>query len=220
LLALLIIALCAAGAGYYEAAKLEARDGAGPWGLEPTVCGLACLVIGFMAAVVFQPLVVGVVVGVAGFEQATRYEELRQSRLAGKPARMWGIAIGLFVLVVAILTSVVLVAGIAVGAGLVGGLFLVQAERDEIVAERNALRVEKDALLAEKRTLIAEKSRRPAAAAPAHEESRNYSNAVAAALRAEKPAPRINVVALHGEGDLLPRSVSSGAGGNDLLPRR
>ena len=223
-LVLIGVALMAAATGYYEAAKVEQQNGCGPWGLTPSVCGLACLVIGFLGAVVFEPIVVGAIVGVVAYNEFTRYEELRQERLAGKPARLWSIGVGVLALVGMILTSLVVVGGASLIAGLVGGLLLVKADRDELVEVNNTLRQEKDELIAEKRSAAAERSKRPATPAPEPAGTDNsYSNAVAAALCAEKPKPSApNVVSLpvHTGSDLLPRTPSPGAGGNDLLPSR
>jgi hypothetical protein len=220
-LVLVVVAVISAAAGYYEAAKLEQRNGCGPWGLTPTVCGLACVVIGFLGAVVFEPLVVGAIVGVVGHNELERYEELRQERLLGKPALMWSTAIGLLAVFGTMLTSLVVVGGVVVTAALVCGLLLMKVDRDELIEVNTTLRQEKDELIAEKRSAAAERSRRPATPAPARTD--NYSSAVAAALRAEKPKPSgASIVSLpvHTGSDLLPRTPSTGAGGNDLLPGR
>ena len=201
-LVLVVVALLTAAAGYYEAAKLEQQTGAGPWGLTPSVCGLACVVIGFLGAVVFEPAVIGALVGVVGYNEISRYEELRHKRLAGRPARVWAIAIGALAAVAALIASVIAIGGIAVVAALVAGLFLMKIDRDELVEVNKTLRREKDELVAEMRSAAAERSKRPAAPAQT-----NYSTAVAAARRAEKPKPAVgNVVSLtaHTGGDLLP----------------
>src|SRR5262249_26960137 len=117
-----MVALIAAAAGYYEAAKLEQRNGYGPWGLTPTVCGLACVVIGFLGAVIFQPLVIGAIVGVVCFNEVERAEELRQERLLGKPALLWSIAAGVLAAAATILTSLIAVGVIVVIAALGCGL--------------------------------------------------------------------------------------------------
>jgi hypothetical protein len=222
-LVLIGVALMAAATGYYEAAKVEQQDGCGPWGLTPSVCGLACVVIGFLGAVVFEPVVVGAIVGVVGYNELIRYEELRQERLAGKPARLWSIGLGMLAVVGTMLTSVVVVGGVSLVAGLASGLLLMKADRDELIEVNNTLRQEKDELIAEKRSAAAERSKRPATPEPAPARTDNYSNAVAAALRAEHPKPSANNVVpltVHTGSDLLPRTPSAGAGGNDLLPSR
>jgi hypothetical protein len=218
---LLTIALIAAATGYYEASKLEQRTGDGPWGLTPSVCGLACLVIGFLGAVIFEPLVVGAIVGIVCLNEVERFEELQQERLLGKPALLWSSAAGVLAVAGTMFTSLIAVAAVVGSAALVCGLFLMKIDRDELREVNTTLRKEKDELIAEKRSAPAERSKQPAA--PAAARTDNYSNAIAAALRAETPKPpRATVVPLsvHAGGDLLPRTPSAGAGGNDLLPSR
>jgi hypothetical protein len=202
-LALVMVALTAAAVGYYEASKLEQRNGDGPWGLTPTVCGLACVVVGFLGAVIFEPLVVGAIVGVVCFNEVERAEELRQERLLGKSALLWSIAAGMLTVVVTILTSIIVVGVVVVSAALACGLVLMKIDRDELVEINNTLRKEKDELIAERRSAAAERSKRP----PEPATPDNYSNAVAAALRAEIPRPSsatVVPITVQRGGDLLP----------------
>ena len=221
---LVLVAVFAGLVGYYEAVKVERRFNEGPWGLSAPICGLVSFAVGMIGSLIATSLVLAAVAGFVGYNQAAIYERIFRKPVLARPSWQCGAACGVVAFLVALVTSTAVSGAACLLAGLVCGLLLALAERDTLLRENAALGAHNDALVSEKKSLLAQKTKQSTPAQQGGSES--YSNAVAAALRAERQPARqhhIRLVTPSSENgrDLLPGRVQPpAADGYDLLPSR
>jgi hypothetical protein len=218
------VAVFAGLVGYYEAAKVERRFNEGPWGLSAPICGLLAFAVGLIGSLIATSLVVAAVAALVAYNEAASYERIFRKSLLSRPAWQCGAACGIAAFFGAVLTSTAVLGAVCLLGGLVGALLLAVAERDALLTENAALLAHNDALVSEKKALLAEKTRQSASAQQPRSES--YTNAVAAALRAERQPARQQHMRLvppasESGSDFLPGCVQPpAADGYDLLPSR
>jgi hypothetical protein len=222
---LVLVALFAGLVGFYEATKVERRFNEGPWGLSAPICGLLAFGAGMIGSLIATSIVLSVVVGFVGYNEAAIYERVFRRPLLVRPTWQCGTVCGVAAFLFGLAASTAISGGLCLLAGLVGALVLVLAERDALAGENAALVTLNDALVGEKKSLLAEKAKTKQASS-AEPKSESYSNAVAAALRAERQPPRqqhMHLVPPSSESgsDFLPgRLQPPAADGYDLLPGR
>jgi hypothetical protein len=219
LLVLLVLAGATGFVSYSEATKFETVAEKRFYGMSPKACAGAGFLVGLLVAFIAAPVVLGALIGYAGYSEAVIFERQFRERVLDVSPVMWAVASFVVGLFGALLTSPLACGVVCTLAGLGGALFLAVDERNTLRAEKEKLLAEKSALLTEKTTLLETRPARPAApAAPAPETGKRRTLAAWGNTPARAEAvPAAAAPARQGWGEPARTNL---AGGNDFLPRR